>query len=591
MDTLPPNETQRWLESYCKGTQHIVGGVVVLADTVNQTFHTAAEWPPEGPLTSSLVVAVQKAYQNPEPKIFIPDINTLNAEHSHVVVFPLRSGERFLGALVLAVRAPDDDFIQTILRDFERSRAKLVSSIEQLSSPAPLNDAARVLYLQTVLLGQSQLAAAASAFASELAVSLKFDRVSVGMLERGRVNLVAISHSAEFNSHQGLLRAITAAMEEAVDQCASIIYPAIPGGKPQIILAHADLAARTGSAIYSVPLISANLPVGALTFERAGTTPPTLEEVSLCEHIACLTGPLLALKRRAEQPLLERHAEALRGLWARFARRDDHKPKFVAGGVLAAITLFLLLPVPYHVGAPVRIEGAVQRIIAAPSDGFLLQAHVRPGDAVHAGDVLVELVNQDLLLEQRKWESELAQYENSYSSALARADRVQYVNNQAKANQARAELDLVQLQLARSRITAPIDGIVIKGDLSQSLGAPVKQGEELLKLVPANAFRLIIEVDERDIRAIHPGQKGHLALSALPGDTLGFTVERIIPVATSIEGRNIFEVEGKLGTGNMPLRPGLQGIAKIEVGSRTSAWILSHRIVNWLRLTVWSWGV
>jgi hypothetical protein len=31
------------------------------------------------------------------------------------------------------------------------------------------------------------------------------------------------------------------------------------------------------------------------------------------------------------------------------------------------------------------------------------------------------------------------------------------------------------------------------------------------------------------------------------------------------------------------------GVAKIEAGSRSLLWILTHRVYGWLRLTLWSW--
>ena len=147
-------------------------------------------------------------------------------------------------------------------------------------------------------------------------------------------------------------------------------------------------------------------------------------------------------------------------------------------------------------------------------------------------------------------------------------------------------------QLTRSRVRAPFAGIVIKGDLSQSLGAPVQRGEVLLTIAPADEFRLIVEVDERDIGDVQPGQSGQLALAALPNSTLDFRVERVTPVASSKEGRNFFEVEGTFdAAAAKSLRPGLQGVAKIKAVDQPLAWIWTHRFVDWLRITVWSWGV
>jgi hypothetical protein len=61
-------------------------------------------------------------------------------------------------------------------------------------------------------------------------------------------------------------------------------------------------------------------------------------------------------------------------------------------------------------------------------------------------------------------------------------------------------------------------------------------------------------------------------------------------VASTGEGRNYFEVEARLKSDAAPdLRPGLLGVAKIEAGSRALLWIWTHRVYDWMRLTVWSW--
>jgi multidrug resistance efflux pump len=216
---------------------------------------------------------------------------------------------------------------------------------------------------------------------------------------------------------------------------------------------------------------------------------------------------------------------------------------------------------------------------------------VRPGDAVKAGRVLVELAEQDLTLERRRHESELAQHESAYMAALARFDRVQYAISQAKAAEVQAQLELVDEQLARSRVQAPFDGVVIKGDPGRALGAPVQRGEVLLTIAPGDAYRLVLEVDERDIALIEAGQKGRLVLNALPEGKLAFHVQRVTPVSTARDGRNYFEVAGELeGPLSSALRPGLEGVAKIRSADRPLGWIWLHRFTDWLRIAFWSWG-
>ena len=162
--------------------------------------------------------------------------------------------------------------------------------------------------------------------------------------------------------------------------------------------------------------------------------------------------------------------------------------------------------------------------------------------------------------------------------------------NQAKAAEARAQLALIENQLDRAQIRAPFEALVIKGDLIQSLGAPVQRGEVLLTLAPAEQFRLIVEVDERDIARVRPGQSGSLALAAMPHERTTFIVARVMPVATAGEGRSFFEVEARIESPQTALRPGLKGVAKLDAGSHCLVWMMTHRLLDWVRLSFWSLG-
>jgi multidrug resistance efflux pump len=138
-------------------------------------------------------------------------------------------------------------------------------------------------------------------------------------------------------------------------------------------------------------------------------------------------------------------------------------------------------------------------------------------------------------------------------------------------------------------VTAPFDGVVVSGDLSQSLGAPVERGTVLYEVAPLSAFRVILKVDERDVGDISVGQRGNLLMSAFPHDPVPFQVEKITPVSTAKEGRNYFRVEAKLDYNDARLRPGMEGIGKIEVDSRHYVWIWTHQAFDSLRLMLWKW--
>lgn len=448
-----------------------------------------------------------------------------------------------------------------------------------LLSAAPASPQEAVLRCQAALMARARLAEGATALAVELGQLLGCRRVTVGLREGAGLCIAGSSHAGAIDARHLAAVQLTAAMHEALDQGLSVAWPPVVP-HPPVSLAQRELAG-TGSAC-SVPVVAGDRTVGALVLER-DERPFTPAEIALCEDVGSFAGPVLRLQQVAQAPWRARLAERLR---ERLAAPRQRQLAWASAAL--ALAVLLAVPLPWRVSAPARLEGAVQRAVVAATDGFLQQANVRPGDAVKAGQVLAQLSSQDLELERRRRESELRQHENAYRAAEARNDRTQMVISQARAAEAQALMALAEGQLERSQLVAPFDGIVIKGDLTQNLGAPVQKGEVLLVLAPGDSFRLIVEVDEADIAAVRPGQRGQLALAARPEDPLSFTTRRIVPVATSADGRNYFEVEAAPDRAQANLRPGLSGVAKIEAGEKPLAWLLFHRFAAWLRLAVWT---
>ena len=102
---------------------------------------------------------------------------------------------------------------------------------------------------------------------------------ALGVARRGQIRLRALSHSAGFERRSRLVSAIENAMEEALDQHASVLFPPPPEGA-RIAVAHGDLAAVGNTAhVASVVIQARGTPMRAASF-----TMNWLNEVSLyCE--------------------------------------------------------------------------------------------------------------------------------------------------------------------------------------------------------------------------------------------------------------------------------------------------------------------
>jgi multidrug efflux pump subunit AcrA (membrane-fusion protein) len=243
----------------------------------------------------------------------------------------------------------------------------------------------------------------------------------------------------------------------------------------------------------------------------------------------------------------------------------------------------------YRVVATGQVEGAVRRSIAAPFEGFISEAPVRAGDVVRKGDLLAAMDIRDLTLERLRWVTERQQHLYEYDQALGNRKRADALKAQSLIDQAQAQVRLVDEQLARARLVAPFDGLVVSGDLTQSIGAAVRRGDSLFEVAPLEGYRVELRVDESQIADVAPGQLGELVVAALPDSVFPFTIDRITPVAAAHEGNTSFQVDGRLTRVSERLRPGMEGVGKIIVGTRRLGWIWFRSLLHWVRITSWKW--
>ena len=605
---------QRWLNAHCLGREDIVGAVVVRQGAAGGEPELAARYPvavaEAGGAASSLHAALsnvaREALRRGSAFIMVPAVVQKDADYARVAALPVGGESGAVGAMAIAVRSQDPAVAKRILDEVERVSMSLAASLAPSVAKSPVLSAragGEHLKLLNMLSANEGLRECAPKLANRIAEDAKFDRVSISLMQGGQLRLIAVSRTRDLDERQDAMRVLLAAHIEAADQDATVCYPQGLQGAALITQQHARSAMLSGTVYCTACLRADGRLVGALSCERKGNVstdaptgmqnsaqgaaPVTADERTACESMAGVLGPGLALKQEASRGAWWRFSNTVRGWWG---GRGQTERRVVLAGVVSALLALLFVPVTFNVSAPARVEGAIQRVIAAPMDGYIKQTNVRPGDSVRKGDAVVELADQELALEKRKWESELTRHQTNFSAALGKSDRAQFAVNFARASEAKAQLDLVEQQLARARVTAPMDALVIAGDLTQMIGAPVKRGDTLLTLAPRDQYRIIIEVDERDIGYVQLGQKGRMVLGALPGETLPIAVQRITPVANvTRDGRNVYDVEARLESAGAAPRHGLQGVAKIETVQRPLAWILTRRVIGWMKLGIWGW--
>lgn len=515
-----------------------------------------------------------------------------SGQESAHVGYPIEVAGVLHGAVILDIGHASEQELQRALRLVHWGSAWLIDwfrrqlLVEQQQRAAQLALASDVV---ATALQERRLRASALAVTNDLVVRFGCERVDLGFEKAGNIVVEAISHTATFDVRSDFVRLIGEAMDEVLDLDMAIVHPPLDkdgvGG-----LAHAELSsARNEASLISVPLMDDGDMVGVLTLERAQDKPFDRADLALCKTLGLLLGPIFELKRRDERSLWERTHQSVRGgATALFGPRHPGL-KLVSLVTVLALVVLSVASTSYRVTSKTMIEGAVQRAIVSPFQGYVAESFVRAGDTVQKGQVLARLDERELKLERMRWASEAEQMQRRYRLAAAGLDRAAMSVAAAQSEQALAQLALVEERLDRATLTAPFGGIVVVGDLSQLLGSPVEQGKVLFEVAPLDAYRVVMNVDERDIAEVREGQRGELALSGMPHDLLAFTVRQVTPISTPQDGSNYFRVEAQLDRASDRLRPGMEGIGKVGVGERKVIWIWTHTLVEWLRLWTWKW--
>lgn len=173
------------------------------------------------------------------------------------------------------------------------------------------------------------------------------------------------------------------------------------------------------------------------------------------------------------------------------------------------------------------------------------------GASVSADDASIKLAQQNLIRYQNlsadgsgsKQDAQEAQAQLHVQQATRKRDeaskgaaslqvdilRADLKKAQAQLSRAEAALNMANLNLSYTKITAPIDGIVDNRSVRE--GAFVGVGTPLLAVVPLDAVYVEAKYRETQLANIRPGQKVKIKVDALSGVALTGKVTSIAPAS------------------------------------------------------------
>ncbi len=338
------------------------------------------------------------------------------------------------------------------------------------------------------------------------------------------------------------------------------------------------------SSILIIPLVRFEQTIAHLVFEFFGSGPSEVETLTFLNMVPFLSSALLEKWMLDKDPKI-RKIVGLEEPMTRIAgiNLDRYRVAFIVVTVLVLIAL-LAAPVTLRIGGSTEVAPDYEYQAFAEIEGIIDKVLVREGDFVKKGQVLAALETKEIDFKLREAKRLLDSYKAEYEILRNQAAENQQKLAESqlvliKSRRALHTIDFLEWQKQFLEIKAPIDGIILTRKIESLIGKKFKAGEPLCKIAPKDALVAEIFIRESDVSYIKKNQGGEVFLNYDPRRAYHVTIDEIPPIAEVVEREgNVYRVRAKFSHPSSVLKPGMKGLAQVNV-SYSSLWFaLTRRI-------------
>ncbi len=337
--------------------------------------------------------------------------------------------------------------------------------------------------------------------------------------------------------------------------------------------------------------------VGALLIDRFAEQPFTADEQLRIEQLARHAAAALA---RATD--LRRNS-LLTKLW--------RKSTVVVVLLAASVGGAAFIPVDLEISARGELQPVARQDVFAPTDGLVRQLHVRDGQQVAAGTILLELTNDDLEFQVTRLTGELQTARqqlvtvqsarlDTAASAPARDQRGQLEAEAERLKQVIQGLEQQYQHLLRRRdeltVRSPIAGRIITANLDQVLRSrPLRRGQQLLTVADEHGpWVMELRVTDQDVGHVLAARQAgsplplRFVLATQPTVTHRGTVDQIADWTDFDEsGEPGVRVTALIETpAGLAARPGATTTAKINCGRNRLGYVWLRDLIELVRTRI-----
>lgn len=241
----------------------------------------------------------------------------------------------------------------------------------------------------------------------------------------------------------------------------------------------------------------------------------------------------------------------------------------------------LIEPAREEIGVVGSLMAEESVIVRPEVAGRLASIEFKEGQAVEKGQTLFTLDPAEFQAEVARTAAATRLWELKYERARDLLERKvmsqqEYDESLAQLQTARAQLALERVRLAKTRLVAPISGIV--GLRQVSPGDYVEAGHDMVNLEAVDPIKIDFSVPERYSAILAAGQRFTVRVEAHPGREFAGEVYAIDPRLD--EANRALRARGRIANGDMALRPGMFAQVRITLATRERAvWVPEEAIV------------
>jgi HlyD family secretion protein len=217
---------------------------------------------------------------------------------------------------------------------------------------------------------------------------------------------------------------------------------------------------------------------------------------------------------------------------------------------------------------------AIARANALSSRANVSRAQTELAEARRVHERNLSLVAQSFIAQSEADRTravfEAAQESLKAVQALAGVSEAQIQSAQANVQQRRAALSQAQVDLSRTRITSPVDGIVIKRTVErgQTVAASLQAPELFVIARNLSDMQVDTSVDEADVGRIRPGQKASFTVDAFPGRSFEGEVRQVRKSATNVSNVITYVAVVNFDNSDGRLLPGMTANVRVVTEQR-----------------------